>query len=82
MSDTNKCSMCSIEYCDKYNHDESLRLLAVSLSNMTISSAEVVEHNGSACVVLKLVDGRVFEIGVTGSLHDEAYLIFDEVSKQ
>ena len=62
-----------------YEEDSALQYLAQSLIGRKIMSARILEHESiEALLELTLDDARVINIGVSGSLHDEAYLIFTE----
>ncbi len=63
-------------YCDNYAHDAKLQEMAATLVGKRILSAQVSEESSTAGLVLKLDDGRVCHVGVTGNLHDEAYFLF------
>ncbi len=62
----------------QFSADPKFLELADSLLSKTITSARVLEHVGIAFVELRLNDGRTVQIGVHGSLYDEAYLVFGE----
>ena len=64
--------------CERYDHDPALISLALSLEGAIIKKAQVGEKQSSAYVDILLEDGRLLRIGVNGSLHDEAYLVFEE----
>lgn len=62
--------------CEHYDHDAEMITLAESMKSHVILGAIVQERDNNAILKLRLDDGRTIEIGVSGSLHDEAYLIF------
>lgn len=62
---------------DRYDQDPELLALARSLEGRQIAWSQLDEDFASARVRLGLDDGRVIHLGVAGSLHDEAYLIFE-----
>ena len=63
--------------CERYDHDPDLISLALSLEGAVIKKAQVGEKESSAYVDMLLEDGRLVRIGVSGGLHDEAYLVFE-----
>jgi hypothetical protein len=67
----------------RYDSDPEYARLAESVVGTRIERATVMEDMGSAWVRLSLrtPDGTCtcIDIGVTGSLHDEAYLLFAPV---
>lgn len=67
---------------ENYSKDAHCLSLAKSLAGLLIVEATVVEEGSSAVVRLRLGDTHgnisIVDIGVTGNLHDEAYLIFDK----
>ena len=64
--------------CERYDHDPALISLALSLEGAKIKVAQVSEKQSGAYVEMLLEDDRLIRIGVDGSLHDEAYLVFKE----
>ena len=64
--------------CERYDHDPALISLALSLEGASIKKAQVSEKQSGAYVDMLLGDGRLIKIGVYGSIHDEAYLAFEE----
>ena len=65
----------------RYENHPKLRELSSSLTGVRILDAKIVEKKYSNVCVLRqrLDDGRTIEIGVSGSLYDEAYFVFEEV---
>ena len=65
---------------DRYDRDPQALSLAASRIGTAITFARIAEDPGSArlCLTLALPDHQPLhvEIGASGSLHDEAYLIF------
>lgn len=67
---------------NNYEQDGALQYLAQSLVGRRIVAARLLEHEHiEAIVELTLDDESVVNIGVSGSLHDEAYLVFDREKK-
>lgn len=64
--------------CERYDHDPALISLALSLEGAVIRKAQVGEKESGAYVDMLLKDGRLIRIGVSGNLHDEAYLVFEK----
>lgn len=64
----------------RYSENPGYRHLAEFLVGATIEAAQIVEDDASARVRLSLrhpnARKTVVDIGVTGSLYDEAYLLF------
>lgn len=63
---------------ERYDHDPVMRALAARLQGRKILQADIHEAGSSAVIRLYLDNTTVVSIGVYGSLHDEAYLVFDE----
>ncbi len=59
----------------RYDRDPNFHKQAASLVGHTIREASIHEEGGSAWLRLHLDDGRIVDVGVTGSLHDEAYFV-------
>ena len=68
---------CREKDCDRYDHDPSFISLAISLERAVIMRATVQERDGGAFIDLLLLGGRMVRIGVSGNVHDEAYLVFE-----
>jgi len=75
------CIMNCHPFCDRYDHEEDLLKIANSLLGAKVRTAVVIDDGSQAYLELSLEDGRVIKVGVTGNLHDEAYLLFNERRK-
>jgi hypothetical protein len=74
VGDRESCSCSYGETC--WEHNLKVQELTRSLVGRSIRKAAFHETNGRAFVELTLDDGREVQAGVSGNLHDEAYLVF------
>jgi hypothetical protein len=62
---------------DRYDRDPEVLRIVARLIGRKILATRIEENGGSAVVVLDLDDSYRIKIGVSGNLHDEAYLLLE-----